>query len=72
MKWIPCLIDEARTPLVISGAAEDSSALYQKINKLISTLVLHSEENQGDFIIDEKIRQIELTENGHCKIESLL
>ncbi len=66
------LIDEARTPLIISGTAEDSSALYQKINKLISTLVLHSEENQGDFIIDEKIRQIELTENGHCKIESLL
>ena len=66
------LIDEARTPLIISGAAEDSSALYQKINKLISTLALHSEENQGDFIIDEKIRQIELTENGHCKIESLL
>ncbi|MFT7266647.1 MAG: preprotein translocase subunit SecA [Porticoccus sp.] len=66
------LIDEARTPLVISGAAEDSSALYQKINKLISTLALHSEENQGDFLIDEKVRQIELTENGHCKIESLL
>ena len=66
------LIDEARTPLIISGTAEDSSALYQKINKLISTLALHSEENQGDFIIDEKIRQIELTENGHCKIESLL
>ena len=66
------LIDEARTPLIISGTAEDSSALYQKINKLISTLALHSEENQGDFIIDEKIRQIELTESGHCKIESLL
>ena len=66
------LIDEARTPLIISGTAEDSSALYQKINKLISTLVLHSEENQGDFIIDEKVRQIELTEDGHCKIEALL
>lgn len=66
------LIDEARTPLIISGAAEDSSALYQKMNKLIPTLKPHSEEQPGDFIIDEKSRQVELTEEGHEKTESLL
>ncbi len=66
------LIDEARTPLIISGAAEDSSSLYQKINKLILNLNSSSEENAGDFTIDEKLRQVELTEDGHCKIESLL
>jgi len=66
------LIDEARTPLIISGAAEDSSSLYQKINKLILNLDSSSEEIVGDFTIDEKLRQVELTEDGHCKIESLL
>tara|TARA_B110000459_G_scaffold203110_1_gene258292 strand:+ start:166 stop:2874 length:2709 start_codon:yes stop_codon:yes gene_type:complete len=66
------LIDEARTPLIISGAAEDSSSLYKKINKLILNLNSSSEENAGDFTIDEKLRQVELTEDGHCKIESLL
>ena len=66
------LIDEARTPLIISGSAEDSSILYQKINRLIAPLIPSVEENIGDFIIDEKLRQVELTENGHCKIESLL
>ena len=66
------LIDEARTPLIISGAAEDSSSLYKKINKLILNLSSSSEENAGDFTIDEKLRQVELTEDGHCKIESLL
>jgi len=66
------LIDEARTPLVISGAAEDSSALYQRMNKLIPKLNPHSEEQPGDFIIDEKSRQVELTEEGHVKTESLL
>ena len=66
------LIDEARTPLVISGAAEDSSALYQRMNKLIPSLNPHSEESPGDYIIDEKARQVELTEEGHQKIESLL
>ncbi len=66
------LIDEARTPLVISGAAEDSSALYQRMNKLIPSLNPHSEESPGDYVIDEKARQVELTEEGHQKIESLL
>ncbi|MFT7299985.1 MAG: preprotein translocase subunit SecA [Porticoccus sp.] len=66
------LIDEARTPLVISGAAEDSSALYKRMNTLIPSLKPHSEEILGDYIIDEKSRQVELTEEGHQKIESLL
>lgn len=66
------LIDEARTPLIISGAAEDSSSLYIKINKLISTLLPSTEEKSGDFTIDEKMRQVELTEDGHCKIELIL
>ena len=79
------LIDEARTPLVISGAAEDSSALYQRMNKLIPTLKPQQQDQQqesegseapetlaGDFIIDEKSRQVELTEEGHQKIEAML
>ena len=74
------LIDEARTPLVISGAAEDSSALYKRMNTFIPMLepqqpsegAEDSEALGGDFIIDEKSRQIELTEEGHHKIESML
>jgi len=66
------LIDEARTPLVISGAAEDSSALYKRMNKLIPLLKLQEEGGSGDFTIDEKSRQVELTEDGHQKIEGLL
>jgi len=70
------LIDEARTPLVISGAAEDSSKLYQAINELIPSLekgeVSEEGEATGDFTIDEKSRQVELTEAGHEKVEDLL
>lgn len=70
------LIDEARTPLVISGAAEDSSKLYQAINQLIPSLekgeVSEEGEATGDFTIDEKSRQVELTEAGHEKVEDLL
>lgn len=66
------LIDEARTPLIISGAAEDSSALYQKMNKLIPKLIPQTEENEGDFVIDEKSHQVELTEEGHQKTEAML
>lgn len=72
------LIDEARTPLIISGAAEDSSALYIKINKLIPKLIkqdkepAEGEEPTGDYVIDEKQRQAHLTEKGHEKIEHLL
>lgn len=72
------LIDEARTPLIISGAAEDSSALYIKINKLIPKLVLQKtdevehEEDTGDYTLDEKQKQVHLTETGHQNIEKLL
>lgn len=67
------LIDEARTPLIISGAAEDSSALYKTINRLIPSLVAWDEEKEeGDFLVDEKQRSIELTEQGHQLVEKLL
>ena len=68
------LIDEARTPLIISGAAEDSSELYRKINKLIPKLSPRSGEDaeDGDFVIDEKQRTVELTEDGHEQIETML
>lgn len=68
------LIDEARTPLIISGAAEDSSELYRKINKLIPKLSPRSGEDveDGDFVIDEKQRTVELTEDGHVQIETML
>ena len=68
------LIDEARTPLIISGAAEDGSELYRKINKLIPKLLRRSgeEAEDGDFVIDEKQRTVELTEDGHEQIETML
>ncbi|SFR73494.1 protein translocase subunit secA [Marinobacter daqiaonensis] len=70
------LIDEARTPLIISGAAEDSSKMYREINTLIPSLekgeVPEEGEPTGDFTIDEKSRQVELTEAGHEKVEELL
>ncbi len=71
------LIDEARTPLIISGAAEDSSKMYREINTLIPSLERGevSEETgdaTGDFTIDEKTRQVDLTEAGHEKVEQLL
>ncbi|PAV26031.1 preprotein translocase subunit SecA [Tamilnaduibacter salinus] len=70
------LIDEARTPLVISGAAEDSSRLYREINKLVPGLeageVPEEGEPTGDFTLDEKTKQVELTEQGHEKVERLL
>ena len=66
------LIDEARTPLVISGAVEDSSELYKTINRLIPSLTPEVEEQEGDFTVDEKQRSIELTESGHEKVEAML
>ena len=80
------LIDEARTPLVISGAAQDSSELYKTMNSLTAQLTAVAEDDVmaepvpvdedaeviGDFIIDEKTRGIELTEDGHQKIEEIL
>jgi len=67
------LIDEARTPLIISGPAEESTELYIKINTLIPRLVRQKEENgPGDFAIDEKTKQATLTEDGHAKVEELM
>jgi preprotein translocase subunit SecA len=72
------LIDEARTPLIISGQAEDSSKLYTEINKLIPRLEMHVEEVEGEvtkaghFTIDEKTRQVELNEAGHQFVEDML
>lgn len=67
------LIDEARTPLIISGAAEDSSEMYRLINRLVPALTAWDEEKEiGDFIIDEKQRSLELTEQGHSLVEELL
>lgn len=67
------LIDEARTPLIISGAAEDSSELYIKINEIVPALKPQKvKDGPGDFTIDEKARQVYLTEEGHLHAESLL
>ncbi len=78
------LIDEARTPLIISGPAEDSSALYAKINTLVPHLTRHEGEERdeeknylpmeqlGDYMVDEKSRQVHLTEAGHQHVEEML
>ncbi|QDF76707.1 MULTISPECIES: preprotein translocase subunit SecA [Shewanella] len=72
------LIDEARTPLIISGAAEDSSELYIKINTLIPHLIRQEKEDteeeigEGDYSIDEKAKQVHMTERGQEKVEVLL
>ena len=73
------LIDEARTPLIISGAAEDSSELYAAIDKIIPELskqegeeTAEDAEDTGDYTVDEKSKQIFLTDTGHESAEILL
>jgi len=75
------LIDEARTPLIISGPAEDSSDLYRRIDEIIPSLTrqdpITNEEGKpdfgpGDFSVDEKARQVFLSEEGHEKVENML
>jgi len=72
------LIDEARTPLIISGAAEDSSLLYKKINQIIPSLKRQTSNEEGEvlepghFGIDEKLRSVEMTEDGHQLVEDIL
>ena len=66
------LIDEARTPLIISGASSDSSELYKRINRFVPMLNLGTEEVPGHYSIDEKQRSIELSEEGHEYVEGLL
>ena len=72
------LIDEARTPLIISGAADNDSSLYYAVDKLIPSLVFQEKEDteeytgKGDYTLDLKIRQAYLTERGQEKIENML
>lgn len=67
------LIDEARTPLIISGPSGENAEMYIAINKLVPKLVVQQEEEgPGDYSVDEKSRQIFLTEEGHQSIEDQL
>jgi preprotein translocase subunit SecA len=76
------LIDEARTPLIISGHAENSSEMYKRMHVLVNKLKLQVDNGEdgdrkivtdpGDFSVDEKSRQVELTEQGHQRVEDLL
>lgn len=72
------LIDEARTPLIISGPTNDNSELYVKFNELVKELEQgeeaesKEEESTGDYTVDEKNKQVHITEQGHEKVEELL
>jgi len=72
------LIDEARTPLIISGAAEDSSEMYIKMNEIVPLLVRQEKEDteeergDGDFTVDEKSKQVHMTEHGQEHVEEIL
>ncbi len=72
------LIDEARTPLIISGAVDENTELYEVVDRLATQLEKGevSEDDDvpasGDFILDEKQKQVELTEQGHTKVEELM
>ena len=76
------LIDEARTPLIISGPSSESSEMYKQIKKFIPKLVLQDregteeeplkDEERGHYLIDEKNRNVELTDDGYILVESLL
>ncbi len=75
------LIDEARTPLIITGGVENSSEVYRSINLIVPKLdrqektpehILNDIEPPGDFFVDEKQRDVELTDSGHIKVEGLL
>jgi len=67
------LIDEARTPLIISGQAEDNVDLYTKINLVVAKLSRQkTEEEGGDYWVDEKAHQVVLSESGHENVEKLL
>ncbi|NDE00576.1 MAG: preprotein translocase subunit SecA [Gammaproteobacteria bacterium] len=75
------LIDEARTPLIISGPAEESTDTYVRINKLVPQLErvagpprkdVAEDEGPGDYSVDEKQRQVHLTEAGHERVEALM
>lgn len=69
------LIDEARTPLIISGAVDENTELYRVVDRLARQLSPCEDEESpesGDFILDEKQKQVELTEDGHHRVEALM
>nr|VFJ42938.1 MAG: protein translocase subunit secA [Candidatus Kentron sp. DK] len=67
------LIDEARTPLIISGPTDERSDLYMKMNAMFPKLVRQEEEEgPGDYSVDEKTHQVHLTEEGHMHVEQLM
>ncbi|MCG8382257.1 MAG: preprotein translocase subunit SecA [Gammaproteobacteria bacterium] len=67
------LIDEARTPLIISGPSNENSELYKRVDVVIPNLQQAVEDgSEGDFTVDEKSKQVFLTESGHDHVESLL
>ncbi|TVP83645.1 MAG: preprotein translocase subunit SecA [Thioalkalivibrio sp.] len=67
------LIDEARTPLIISGPSGDSSEMYMRMNKIVPQLKpQEDEESEGDYYIDEKAKQVFLSEEGQERVEQLL
>jgi preprotein translocase subunit SecA len=67
------LIDEARTPLIISGPADGSTEIYKAIDKIPAHLVRQKEEKgEGDYWVDEKGHQVQLSESGHEKVEKIM
>ena len=67
------LIDEARTPLIISGPADDNTDLYLRINEIPPLLTRRQEEKgEGDYWVDEKAHQVYISESGHVKLEKIL
>ncbi|MEI6744359.1 MAG: preprotein translocase subunit SecA [Methylococcaceae bacterium] len=67
------LIDEARTPLIISGPTDDTSDIYLRVNVIVPLLTKQlKEDGEGDYSVDEKTKQIHLTETGHENIEQLM
>ena len=69
------LIDEARTPLIISGAVDENTELYQVVDRLATHLTACEDPEEpasGDFLLDEKHKQVEVTETGHHKVEALM
>jgi len=67
------LIDEARTPLIISGPTDESSELYYRVNELVPKLTRQEDKDSpGDYLVEEKTKQIFLSEEGHEKVEKLL
>ncbi|MBE0490265.1 MAG: preprotein translocase subunit SecA, partial [Halomonas sp.] len=69
------LIDEARTPLIISGAVDENTELYKVVDRLATHLAICEDPEEpasGDFLLDEKHKQVEITETGHNKVEELM